>query len=274
MALFGWKRIDPYFNIYSACIENDIAWLRRAIASHGGDLSAIDINAPGQHHLKNALRSVINGGRVLLAKELFLAGGDFASLLESLCVTNPMIEPHFKPVKEVFDYLQEAIAQVKRFNELLASDADVNAADERGSTALMDAAQLGHMPTIRALLARGACLHARSNNGYTVLHIAVISQNVAAVRLFADSCTTLSQLNARINPTGAYCPNSTALAIALEGILKQDPVLGEEIVTILRSRMLELEAAFRKQLEAERLEAERLEAGYDAGDEEDDQLEP
>lgn len=57
---------------------------------------------------------------------------------------------------------------------LLASrDTDVNAADEQGNTALIEAARYGHDDVARALLAAGANAKARDRNGKTALMLAV-----------------------------------------------------------------------------------------------------
>ena len=52
---------------------------------------------------------------------------------------------------------------------LLAKGADVNAKDNDGATALMLASQNGHLDVVQALLAKGADVNAKANDGVTAL---------------------------------------------------------------------------------------------------------
>jgi ankyrin repeat protein len=64
--------------------------------------------------------------------------------------------------------------KVDTVKELLTSPGiDVNATDERGDTALIEAARFGHDQVARALLAAGANLKARDKDGKTPLMLAV-----------------------------------------------------------------------------------------------------
>jgi len=62
-----------------------------------------------------------------------------------------------------------------RVNALLAKGADVNAKLNNGGTALMLASQNGHLEVVQALLAKGADVNAKSNIGWNALIMA--SQN-------------------------------------------------------------------------------------------------
>lgn len=64
--------------------------------------------------------------------------------------------------------------KVDTVKELLTTPGiDVNATDERGDTALIEAARFGHDHVARALLAAGANLKARDKEGKTPLMLAM-----------------------------------------------------------------------------------------------------
>lgn len=56
---------------------------------------------------------------------------------------------------------------------LSGQGADVNATDDNGNTALLEAARYGHDDVVRALLAAGANIKARDKDGKTALMLAV-----------------------------------------------------------------------------------------------------
>ena len=60
-------------------------------------------------------------------------------------------------------------------------DADLNRANENGTTLLMVAARRGNLESVRALLKRGADPRARDHDGQTVLHYALPSKNRALI---------------------------------------------------------------------------------------------
>jgi ankyrin repeat protein len=66
---------------------------------------------------------------------------------------------------------------------LLAAGANVNAQDRWGATALMDAASGGHAEAIRQLLAAGANVNARNRHGTTALMAAADNGHAKVVRL-------------------------------------------------------------------------------------------
>ena len=65
---------------------------------------------------------------------------------------------------------------------LVARGAVVDARDEDGWTSLMIASHEGHAPVVRALLAAGADVRARSNDNRTALHFASYHGRTEALR--------------------------------------------------------------------------------------------
>jgi ankyrin repeat protein len=70
---------------------------------------------------------------------------------------------------------------------LSAQGTDVNATDERGSTALIEAARYGHDHVVRALLAAGANTKARDREGKTALMLAVAGGHDDVVRMLKQA---------------------------------------------------------------------------------------
>ena len=63
---------------------------------------------------------------------------------------------------------------------LLAKQADPNAKNETGVTALMVATASGHQDVFQALLANGANVDAKDNHGRSALSIAAVNENTEA----------------------------------------------------------------------------------------------
>lgn len=73
---------------------------------------------------------------------------------------------------------------------LSSPGADVNATDERGSTALLEAARYGHDDVARALIAAGANIKARDHEGKTALMLAVAGGHDDVVRVLKQAGAT------------------------------------------------------------------------------------
>ena len=92
----------------------------------------------------------------------------------------------------------------------LALGADINARDEHGQTALMNAARAGQASVVRLLAARGADLNHRAKYGLTALMLAVIRGHAEVVRVLLEA-------GADLTPTGTGAPGfdgKTAVALA------------------------------------------------------------
>lgn len=69
-----------------------------------------------------------------------------------------------------------------RVEALLGANADVNAKNELGSTALMAASYAGHLQVVRLLLAANADVNAKRRNGNTALVVAAYRGHQAIVQ--------------------------------------------------------------------------------------------
>ena len=81
---------------------------------------------------------------------------------------------------------------------LLDAGADINARDEHGQTALMNASRDGHTAMVRLLVTRGADLNHTAKYNLSALMLAVINGRDAIVGVLADAGADLT-----IRGTGA-----------------------------------------------------------------------
>ena len=96
---------------------------------------------------------------------------------------------------------------------LLDSGADVDARDEHGQTALMNAARDGRTDVVRLLAARGARLDHSARFGLTALMLAVVRGHVDELEVLMDRLSEeLSPLENFVLPGG--CPSAAQLHVA------------------------------------------------------------
>ena len=102
---------------------------------------------------------------------------------------------------------------VAALEALLDAGADLNARDEQGQTALMNASRDGHTAMVRLLVARGADLNHTAKFNLSALMLAVINGRDAIVAILVEAGADRS-----IRGTGAPgFAGKTALDIAREG---------------------------------------------------------
>lgn len=85
--------------------------------------------------------------------------------------------------------------------------ADLNAADMRGNTPVLAAARSGHFDVVKHLISVGASVHARADDGETVLMSAARQRSVSAVSMLFD----LGYLAPRPTNNGTECLFSATL---------------------------------------------------------------
>ncbi len=93
-------------------------------------------------------------------------------------------------------YWETAVSRgdVAALEHLLDSGADVNALNQHGQTAIMNAAHHGQVEIVRLLIDRGADLNRSAKYGLTALMLAVIGGHAAVVEMLvrAGADTNLS----------------------------------------------------------------------------------
>lgn len=72
---------------------------------------------------------------------------------------------------------------ISRVNELLAKGADVNIKNNDGQTALMFASDRGHVETVKVLMDKGADVNVKANDGRTALMRASASGHKEIIQL-------------------------------------------------------------------------------------------
>jgi len=83
-------------------------------------------------------------------------------------------------------------ADLAAIDAQLASGAAINARDEHGQTALMNAARDGQTAVVRLLVERGAALDHHAKYGLTALMLAVIRGHLEVVRVLVEAGAELA----------------------------------------------------------------------------------
>ena len=85
-------------------------------------------------------------------------------------------------------------ADLAAIDAQLASGADINARDEHGQTALMNAARDGQTAVVRLLVERGADLDHHAKFGLTAVMLAVIRGHEDVVRVLVEAGADLTRV--------------------------------------------------------------------------------
>ncbi len=103
---------------------------------------------------------------------------------------------------------------LEEVRRMIAGGADVNAADCRNKTPLMDAAACNNPEIVRALLDAGAAINARDNNGRTALMAALMAALKAALKADGNLEIVRALLEAGADPNVKDTGGNTALSWA------------------------------------------------------------
>ena len=83
-------------------------------------------------------------------------------------------------------------ADLAAIDALLTAGADINARDQHGQTALMNAATNGQVEVVRLLADRGADLNHRAKYGLTAVMLAVVRGHADVVRILVEAGADLT----------------------------------------------------------------------------------
>ncbi|MCY3859513.1 MAG: ankyrin repeat domain-containing protein [Gammaproteobacteria bacterium] len=174
---------------------------RLIAAAKIGDLKAIRgvlslredaIHLRNSHH-NTALRSAVGAGQLDAAQLLVEYGADVhqvnhggSSLMEAAVYSGNPDTVHWLGRNGLVVGIVElsAIGDLKRVTSVLESDPTcMNQRDRRGLTALHHAARCGHIELIKALIVRGADIHATNRHGHVPLSIAVEERQIESTEV-------------------------------------------------------------------------------------------
>ena len=94
--------------------------------------------------------------------------------------------------------LAAAFGQEAVLGELLEAGGDKNARDEDGRTALMLAAQGGHLQIVRVCFEQNATLDLKDQNGNTALKLAISNDRSAVVAALLEKEVSMEDKNAAL----------------------------------------------------------------------------
>ena len=184
-ALVEWKRVqaEPYeikaADLGSAAESGDLAEVRRLLAIGAG------INDKSGEREETALVAAASGARTEVVKALLKEGAD-VNTRNKFGQTALIVACMFpREPKEVVGLL------------LGTADLDLDARDDRGSTALIVAAYTGQTEVVRMLLQKGADVSMRSSTYGTALECATKEKRTAIVDLLKNAGTATSPKTAQ-----------------------------------------------------------------------------
>jgi hypothetical protein len=138
--------------------SSSIQWWKQALNPMDGRLSALTLAS--------------NRGATAVVEELIARGAD-PNIRDNIGST---------PLMWAVSHRQPSPDQIKTIQILLRHRANVNIANERGTTALMSAASYAPAELVTMLLAHGAEAEQRDNRGHTALWWARTTKNDRAVK--------------------------------------------------------------------------------------------
>jgi ankyrin repeat protein len=130
------------------------------------------------------------------------------------------------------------VGDISQIEALLRSGADVNAYNEDGKTPLNVAARMGHKNIVQTFLDHGADINARDKRGRTPLYFAVLNGNLAGIQLLLDRGADLNigDKDGR-TPLDLAALNDQQDAIELlQNYLARQQAARQEILTLLPAR--------------------------------------
>lgn len=148
----------------------------------------------------NVLMQAAQMGRVSIVELLVQKETDQRALNEAIfhdIEYQPMIIR--QESSKLSNLSEDADPFAKTTKLLLDKGADINARNEEGATALIEAAGFGRLAIVKMLLQRGGDLEARSNNGGTALHAAACDCALATMPDTFDVVKLLLEKGAAIN---------------------------------------------------------------------------
>jgi ankyrin repeat protein len=172
----------------------------------------------------NVLMEAAQMGRVSIVELLLQKETDQRTLNEAIfrdIEYQPMIIR--QESSELSNLSEDADPFAKTAKLLLDKGANINARNEEGATAMIEAAGFGRLAIVKMLLQRGGDLEARSNNGGTALHAAACDCALATMPDTYDVVKLLLEKGAAINAEDNE--GNTPLMIASGGgVVKTDIV--------------------------------------------------
>lgn len=167
------------------------------LIDHGADINVIDND--GSNLLINALEECrLDTAKILINKgiDVNFIPEDGISALMIACTMGGNRDQVKANLSEStlarFEmYSQDDFTELVQL--LIAKGADVNAKNNEGITALLAAVMANNIDAIKLLIDNGADITARDNNGLSALYYAVVANNTEAINLLIDKGADVNQ---------------------------------------------------------------------------------